>query len=140
MSLPDWIISGLLAALFAAYSTFAYRYLRYSPWNSTWQGVTLLSQKITMAALVLFFVADTVFGNDYPGRYSLLIFLLTLLAVEGLATLAGHLHVQRATDKVSEQQGTGYVPPHEIDKMPTMATTIIYTGSDGEEKDERRND
>lgn len=109
------ILTSVLGVLFLAYSTFAYRYARYSPWNATWQGITLLSQKITFSAIVAFFIADTLIGGDWPGRYSLLMILLTLLAVEAVATLAGLLHVQRAPGPVSERQGTGYVEPEDIE-------------------------
>lgn len=109
------VLTSILALLFGAYGYFAYRYHRYSPWNATWQGITLLSQKVTMAALVLFFIVDTLVPNTYPGRYSILVILLTLLMVEAWATLAGLLHVQRAGGKVSEKLGMGYVDPKDID-------------------------
>lgn len=127
--LPTVILTTVLSVLFAAYGTFAYRYVRHSPWNATWQGITLLSQKITMAALVGFFIVDTVvtaFWPEmrWPGRYSLLMILLTLLAVEAVATLIGLLHVQRAPGKVSRRQGTGYVAPEEIHTDPKRITVI----------------
>lgn len=119
------ILTTVLSLLFLAYSVFAYRYARFSPWNATWQGVTLLSQKITMAALVAFFIADTLIpGYMWPGRYSILMILLTLLAVEAVATLVGLLHVQRAPGKVSRRKGTGYVEPGEISTDPRRITTI----------------
>lgn len=127
--LPTIILTTVLCVLFAAYSTFAYRYFRHSPWNATWQGITLLSQKVTMAALVAFFIVDTVVtaiwpDARWPGRYSALIILLTLLAVEAVATLIGLLHVQRAPGKVSSRQGTGYVEPTEIRTDPNRITVI----------------
>lgn len=88
-------LSIILASLFTAYSIFAYRYARYSPWNATWQGVVLEAQKITLAATVAFFVFDTVEGSHWPGRHAILLFLLTLLSVEAWATLAGLIHIQR---------------------------------------------
>ena len=122
--LPTIILTSVLVPLFTAYAVFAYRYIRFSPWNATWQGVTLLSQKITMAALVAFFIVDTIIGGLWPGRYSLLIILLTLLMVEAWATLIGLLHVQRSPGPVSRRQGTGYVEPTEIQTDPKRITTI----------------
>lgn len=127
--LPTIILTTVLVVLFVAYSTFAYRYARHSPWNATWQGITLLSQKVTMAALVAFFIVDTVVtaiwpDARWPGRYSALIILLTLLAVEAVATLVGLLHVQRAPGKVTRRQGTGYVEPTEIQTDPKRITVI----------------
>lgn len=110
------VLTIILALLLVAYATFAYRYARYSPWNATWQGVTLLSQKITMAAIVIFFIADTLMPNDWPGRYSLLVILLTLLLVEAWATLFGLLHVQLAPHRVNKRQGTGYALPDDIER------------------------
>lgn len=108
------VLTSILSLLFLAYSVFAWRYVRHSPWNATYQGVTLLSQKITMAALVGFFIVDTLAPNSYPGRYSILVILLTLLLVEAWATLAGLLHVQRKQGSVSEQLGVGYRDPEDI--------------------------
>lgn len=123
--LPTIILTTVLVVLFVAYSTFAYRYARHSPWNATWQGITLLSQKVTMAALVAFFIADTLAPSHvWPGRYSLLMILLTLLAVEAVATLVGLLHVQRAPGKVTRRQGAGYVAPEEIQTDPKRITVI----------------
>lgn len=88
-------LGSILSILFAAYAYFAYRYFRYSDWNATWQGITLLSQKTTMAAFVAFFIVDTIIPESYPGRYSILVVLLTLLTVEAWATLVGLLRVQK---------------------------------------------
>lgn len=107
-------LTTILILLFAAYSIFAYRYARYSPWNATWQGITLESQKITMALLVAFFIVDTLAPDSYPGRYSILVILLTLLLIEAWATLLGLLHVQRARHPISKRQGTGYAHPDDI--------------------------
>ena len=117
-------LTSILFVMFASYSIFAYRYARYSPWNATWQGVTLLSQKLTMAALVAFFVVDTLVPNSYPGRYSILVILLTLLAIEAVATLVGLLHVQRSRAPVSRRQGTGYVDPEDIVTDPKRVQII----------------
>lgn len=102
-------IISILTVMFVSYSTFAYRYFRHSPWNATWQGITLLSQKITLAAFVLFFIVDTLVPNSYPGRYSILVVLLTLLAVEAVATLAGLIHFQHQEKHVGETVGIGVV-------------------------------
>ena len=119
------ILTGVLTLLFAAYAIFAYRYYRHSPWNATWQGITLFSQKLTMAALVAFFIVDTLIPvTDWPGRYSLLLILLTLLLVEAWATLWGLLRVQRAQGPVSRRQGQGYAPPDGIVTDPNRITTI----------------
>jgi hypothetical protein len=87
-------------------------------------GYYLLSQKITMAALVAFYIADTIIPGEWPGRYSILLVLLALLAVEAVATLIGLLHVQRATGPVSRRQGTGYTDPENIQTDPKRVTTI----------------
>lgn len=110
------VLVVILGVMLVAYVAFAYRYSRYSPWNATWQGVTLLSQKITLALLVTFFLVDTIVTGGWPGRTPILIGLLLLLAVEAWATLAGLVHVQRQQRPVSRRQGTGYVPPADIEK------------------------
>lgn len=110
------VLAVILTALFLAYVIFAYRYVRYSPWNATWQGVTLEAQKITLAAIVAYFVADTFIDGDWPGRYSILIILLTLLAVEAWATLAGLLHIQRQRPRdVEPDPETAETPVPDID-------------------------
>lgn len=119
-------LSVILTVMFVAYSTFAYRYFRYSPWNATWQGVTLLAQKVTMAAFVGFFIVDTLVPNSYPGRYSILVILLTLLAIEAVATLVGLLHVQRSREPVSRRQGTGYANPEDIRNTDPSRIQIIH--------------
>lgn len=106
----------ILTLLFVPYATFAYRYARHSPWNATWQGITLEAQKITMASLVAFFLADTLIDGDWPGRYAVLIVLLLLLMVEAWATLAGLTHVQNANRPVSKRQGTGFAHPEDIER------------------------
>ena len=108
----------VLVPLFAAYATFAYRYARHSPWNATWQGITLEAQKVTLALLVAFYIVDTIIGGYWPGRYSILLILLTLLLVEAWATLWGLLVVQRAKGKVSKRKGTGYVDPKKLKDDP----------------------
>lgn len=113
MSLTVSIILGLL---FIAYAVFAYRYARHSPWDATWQGITLEAQKLTMAALVGFFLVDTIVQGPWPGRVPVLILLLFLLLVEAWATLIGLLHVQRAHRPVSRRQGTGYALPEDIER------------------------
>lgn len=110
------VIAILLTVMLLAYLAFAYRYMRYSPWRATWQGVTLLSQKLTLAALALFFIVDTLIEGFWPARFLSLTILLSLLAIEACATLAGLLHVQRAHRPVSKRQGTGYVLPEEIER------------------------
>lgn len=105
----------ILVLMFTPYVLFAYRYARYSPWRATWQGITLMAQKITMASLVAFFIVDTLFPVHWAGRDPVLYVLLGLLLIEGWATLAGLLHVQRADHPVTERQGTGYVHPEDIE-------------------------
>jgi hypothetical protein len=106
----------ILTTMLVAYLAFAYRYWRFSPWKATWQGVTLQSQKLTLAALVAFFIVDTAIPGQWPGRAAILIALLILLALEAWATFLGLLHVQRQDRPVSRRQGTGYVPPEDIEK------------------------
>ena len=108
-------LTVLLSSLLVAYGYFAYRYARYSPWNATWQGITLEAQKITMASLVGFFIVDGFFPEGYPGRYSILVILLTLLSIEAWATLLGLLYVQRRGGKVRHALGMGYVDPNRLD-------------------------
>jgi hypothetical protein len=105
-----------LALMFVAYATFAFLYATRSPWASTWQGVTLLSQKITMAALVLFFLFDSIVPGDWDGRLVILVSLLVLLTLEAWSTLLGLVHVQQQQRPVSRRQGTGYVLPEHIER------------------------
>lgn len=121
-------LTSVLSLLFLSYAAFAYRYFRYSPWNATWQGITLESQKITMAALVGFFIVDTLAPSSYPGRYSILVILLTLLLIESIATLAGLLHVQRHQGAVSPRQGVGYTDPENI--SDDASATLEDSGKD----------
>lgn len=89
------LITTLLVLLFVAYTTFAYRYARYSRWKATWQGIVLESQKITLASLVAFFVVDTILEGAWPGRNPILIVILIALTIEAWATLGGLLATQR---------------------------------------------
>lgn len=123
-------LTSILSLLFVAYMLFAYRYARYSPAFESWQGITLFSQKLTMAALVGFFVVDTLVPNSYPGRYSLLVVLLTMLLIEAWATLAGLLHVQRARHPVPKRQGAGYTDPDHIEKTDPTRITTIHPGKE----------
>lgn len=111
-------LTTLLSSLLVAYGYFAYRYARYSPWNATWQGITLEAQKITMASLVAFFIVDGFFPEGYPGRYSILVIILTLLSIEAWATLLGLLHVQRKGGRVRNALGQGFVDPGRLDPDP----------------------
>lgn len=111
-------LTSLLTSLLVAYGYFAYRYAKYSPWNATWQGITLEAQKITMAALVAFFIVDGFFPEGYPGRYSILVIILTLLSIEAWSTLLGLLHVQRKRGKVRSALGMGYVDQNRLDPDP----------------------
>lgn len=106
----------ILSLMFVAYVTFAFRYFRYSPWRSTWQGVIMLAQKVTMAALVGFFIVDTLATDRWAGRFPLLMALLVLMLIEAWATLAGLLYVQRSTRPVTERQGAGLVPEEDIEE------------------------
>ena len=107
----------ILGLLFVAYVGFAIRYARHSPWRATWQGITLEAQKITMASLVGYFLADTLIPGDWGGaRYALLYVLLGLLLIEAWATLLGLLHVQQAHRPVSKRQGTGFAHPEDIER------------------------
>lgn len=94
----------ILASLFIAYVVFAYRYVRFSPWNATWNGIVLEAQKVTLAATVLFFGVDTFIDGYWPGRYSILLVLLVLLSIEAWATLLGLIHVQRRRDKFVKER------------------------------------
>ena len=111
------VLIVILSTMLVAYVAFAYRYGRYSPWKATWQGITLQSQKITLAALVGFFLIDTiVVADDWPGRNMILITLLILLSAEAWSTFLGLLHVQRMDGPVSKRQGTGYRPPEDLER------------------------
>lgn len=120
--IPEIYLTFLLSMLFIAYSSFAYLYARYSPWNSTWQGITLEAQKVTLALLVVFFVADTLIDGPWAGRFTILGSLVTLLAAEAWATLAGLIHVQRKNraEEADTQERPGEVAPAQVE-----ATTDI---------------
>lgn len=128
-------IASILTVMFFSYSIFAYRYARYSPWNATWQGITLLSQKITLASFVLFFIVDTLVPNSYPGRYSILVILLTLLAVEAVATLAGLVHFQKQDKHAEDSVGIGVMTDAHATLEPkegrTMTNSNVTTDANG---------
>lgn len=107
----------ILGLLFAAYTGFAYRYFRHSPWRATWQGITLEAQKITMASLVGFFFAGNLWPGDWGGARPVILYvLLGLLLIEAWATLLGLLHVQQAHRPVTKRQGTGFAHPEDIER------------------------
>ena len=106
----------ILALLLVPYASFAIRYAWRSPWNATWQGITLEAQKITMALLVGYFLADVLTPGEWPGQAVVLLVLLVLLLIEAWATLLGLLHVQSANRPVSRRIGTGYAHPEDIER------------------------
>lgn len=89
------MIITLLALMLIAYATFAVLYGTGSQWRATYQGITLMSQKITMSALVLFYMVDSLIEGYWPGRLVILYILLMALTIEAWATLAGLIHVQQ---------------------------------------------
>lgn len=109
------LIVVLLVTLLVGHSIFIYRYARYSPWRATWQGIILMSQTITLALLVLFFIIDTAIVGDWPSRAFLLVLFLSLLAVESLVAALCLIYVQRQHTPVTPRQGTGFVHPDNIE-------------------------
>lgn len=109
-------LGAILASLFAAYAIFAYRYMRFSPWNATWNGIVLEAQKITLAATVLFFGVDTFVDGYWPGRYSILLILLVLLSVEAWATLLGLIDVQRKRGRYVKRRRDPDRPVPDVDR------------------------
>ena len=108
----------ILGLLFIAYATFAVFYFARSPWSGSWQGITLESQKVTMAALVGYFLVEQLFPGfrDWEGREVLLLVLLVFLLVEAYATLAGLLIVQNAHRPVTRRRGAGFAHPEDIER------------------------
>jgi hypothetical protein len=115
VSLSAVFIFTALIALAIPQILFIVRYGFFSPWRATWQGITLLAQTITLTAIVIFFIFDTLVVGDWYGRDALLIAYLILLALEAWAALWGLVHVQLKNPPVSERQGQGYVPKEDIE-------------------------
>jgi hypothetical protein len=116
MTIPQWVIVVLLIAMLSGHIAFAYRYMKFSPWRSTWQGITLLAQTVTLAALAAFYIIDTFAVGSWPGRMFFVISFLVALATEAWVATFCLVHVQRSQEPVSEKQGTGYVHKDEINK------------------------
>jgi hypothetical protein len=116
MTIIHYLLLVLLAAMATGHGAFVYRYMRYSPWRATWQGVTLMAQTLTLALLAVFYIFDTVVQGDWPGRQFLILMFMFALVGEAWAAFAGLVHVQRSSTPVTPRQGTGYVHPENIDK------------------------
>lgn len=105
----------LLVLMVIPLGGFAYRYARYSPWQSTIQGRTLLTQKIATLALVVFFISAAVFP-DYPGRELVKDALLFVLTVLFWVMFVSLLWIQTAIKPVSRKRGTGYVKTEDLER------------------------
>lgn len=92
--IADIITSVILAVMVAAYLSFVVLYDRLFPWRDSFQGRTLVAQKLTLATLALFFIVDAFTLTGWL-RDAVMIALLLLLAYQAIATLAGLIVIYR---------------------------------------------
>lgn len=113
-------------------ATFIFRYWSAGAWKETYQGRTLMAQKVAWFFLLVHFLVESLF--DYPAHDVIEIIIITLCVILFWATLAGLLLAQgslegafafarRATGKlpkpfrkVSRKRGTGYVLDKDIER------------------------
>lgn len=111
---------------------FVVRYWGAGAWKETYQGRTLMAQKIAWFLLLLHFLVESVF--NYPGHGVVEVVIITLCVILFWATLAGLLLAQGSLDwlfklgrratgqlplpfrKVSRKRGQGYVDDADIEK------------------------
>lgn len=111
---------------------FIYRYWKGGAWNQTYQGITLMTQKIAWFFLLLHFLAESLF--EYPAHDIVEIVIVSLCVLLFWATLAGLLLAQGSLEwffalvrkiggripkpfrKVSRKRGTGYVMDKDIER------------------------
>ena len=113
-------------------ATFIIRYAIPGAWLETYQGRTLMAQKIAWFFLLLHFLVESIF--PYPGHDLVELFIIGACVILFWATLAGLLLAQGSMDemfafwrratgklpkpfrKVSRKRGTGYVHHEDIEK------------------------
>lgn len=103
----------LLALALPALLVFVFRYARYSPWQKTYQGRTLMAQKIAWIGLIVHFITKEFW--HYPGFDIVENVVLSVVVVLFYITLWGLLKAQHASRPVSKEQGQGYVPSKEVE-------------------------
>jgi len=122
------LIVGLVALV-----AFIYRYARYSPWRATFQGRTLMAQKVAMALLVAYFILQPFV--HYAAADIVKLVLVGLLMALFWTTLAGLLLAQTEHRPVSRKHGTGYVPPGEIeDTRPKNNNVRSHHGNENDDQ------
>lgn len=104
----------LLALALPALLVFVFRYARYSPWLATYQGRTLMAQKIAWIVMVAHFFTKEFW--HYPGFDIVENVVLSVVVVLFYTTLWGLLKAQNAARPVSKEQGQGYVLPKDVER------------------------
>lgn len=98
------VIVTILAVTAIAYLAFVVLYDRMFPWRSSFQGRTLVQQKLTLAALAAFFIVDK-FTLTGLWRDGTLVILLAAVAWLAWSTLIGLIRIYRArADKSKEDK------------------------------------
>jgi len=109
-----WVTETMLALATIPLAGFIYRYARHSPWWATWQGRILMTQKIAMLALVLFYLTNSLF--DYPGEHIVKLALIAILVVLFWAMFIALIDAQTEQRPVKKSHGAGLVPRRDIEQ------------------------
>ena len=88
------VIVTILGLTVLAYLAFVVLYDRMFPWRSSFQGRTLVQQKLTLAALAAFFIVDKFTLTGF-WRDVVLILLLASVSTLAFATLFGLINIYR---------------------------------------------
>lgn len=94
-------------------AAFIYRYAKYSPWRATRQGITLMSQKVTWLAMVVWCLVSPFI--DWDGKRWVFFGLFVVIVALFWATFLGLLAAQRSQRPVARRKGAGYVPAEDIE-------------------------
>lgn len=107
----DFTTQFLLVAAAVPLVGFIVCYGLFSPWWKTLQGKLLLTQKVAMLALVLFWAIDP----HFPGREIVRLVLISILVLLFWGMFLALIWVQNTSRKVTRRTGTGLIPQDEIE-------------------------
>src|SRR5690606_12826684 len=110
----DSMTALLLALALPALLVFVARYARYSPWQKTYQGRTLMAQKIAWIVMIAHCLPKEFW--HYPGFDIGEHTILSVVVVLFYVTLWGLLKAQHASRPVSKEQGQGYVEAKDVER------------------------